>query len=63
MAAVVGYKGEIQFDTSRPDGTLKKCLNVDALHQLGWTQEIFLDQGLSSTYEWYCENQEKLRAA
>ena len=63
MARVTGYEGEIQFDTSRPDGTLKKCLNVDALHQLGWNQEIFLSQGLQSTYQWYCENKEKLRAA
>ena len=50
---VVGYKNEYEWDTSRPNGTLRKVLDVDKIKSLGWEPEIGLKEGLESTYEWY----------
>jgi GDP-L-fucose synthase len=55
---IVGYTGEINWDTSKPDGTPRKLLNVDKLHGLGWQHTIDLETGLKNTYEWYKENAE-----
>ena len=62
IATVVDYQGEIDFDTNRPDGTPKKCLNIDILERLGWRQQISLMEGLADTYTWYCTHQDRLRA-
>lgn len=56
MKDVVGYEGEILWDTSRPDGTPKKLLDVSRLHQLGWRSTIPLEEGVKKTYHWYQEN-------
>lgn len=56
IAAVVGFTGEILFDTSKPDGTPRKLCDVSRIHELGWRHEIELDEGLASTYRWYLEN-------
>lgn len=56
MASVVGFDGKIYFDTEKPDGTPRKLLNVDKLSALGWQARITLKEGLSSTYEWYCNH-------
>jgi GDP-L-fucose synthase len=48
---VVGYSGEIVFDTSRPDGTPKKLLDISRLSKLGWTPKISLRSGLALAYE------------
>jgi GDP-L-fucose synthase len=53
MAECVGFKGELQFDHSKPDGTPRKLLNVDKIHTLGWKHKIELEQGLKMTYEWF----------
>lgn len=53
---VVGYRGQLRFDASRPDGTPRKLLAVDRLHALGWRARIPLAQGLAQTYAWYLEN-------
>ncbi|MGD9731518.1 MAG: GDP-L-fucose synthase family protein [Desulfamplus sp.] len=50
---VVGYKGDLRFDTSKPDGTPQKLLDVTRLNQIGWKSQINLSQGLSDTYSWY----------
>lgn len=50
---VTGYGGRLTFDTSKPDGTPRKLLDVSRLHALGWHARIPLDQGLRSTYEWF----------
>ncbi|MBU6388596.1 GDP-L-fucose synthase [Patescibacteria group bacterium] len=55
---VVGYKGKIVWDRTKPDGTPRKLLNVDKLHKLGWKHKIGLDAGIKSTYAWYKENYE-----
>lgn len=49
----VGYEGKIVFDSSRPDGTLRKCLDVSKLINLGWKYSIELEDGLDSTINWY----------
>jgi GDP-L-fucose synthase len=52
----VGYKGEIVWDTSRPDGTPRRLLDVSKMKALGWKPEIILTDGLQKTYKWYKEN-------
>jgi GDP-L-fucose synthase len=47
---IVGYKGEIVFDTTKPDGTPRKLMDVSYLHSLGWTHKINLEQGIKSVY-------------
>jgi GDP-L-fucose synthase len=55
VAEVVGYTGELEFDTSKPDGTPRKLLDVSKVHGLGWTAQIPLREGLTETYAWYQE--------
>lgn len=50
---VVGFEGDIAWDTEKPDGTPRKLLDVSRLHDLGWKHEISLAKGLKSTYEWF----------
>ena len=61
IAEVVGYKGRVVFDASKPDGTPRKLLDVTRLHQLGWYHEISLEAGLASTWQWFLENQQRYR--
>ena len=56
IAAVVGFNGEIAFDTSKPDGTPRKLCDVTKIHDLGWQHRIDLDTGLKDTYAWYLAN-------
>lgn len=53
IAATVGYDGELQFDTSKPDGTPRKLMDVSRLRAAGWQASIPLQDGIKSTYEWY----------
>ena len=53
---IVGYEGEIKFDTTKPDGTPRKLLDVSRLHATGWKHKIELREGIQSTYEWFKEN-------
>jgi len=53
---VVGYEGEIRFDTTKPDGTPRKLLDVTRLHNTGWRHKIELKEGLERTYQWFKEN-------
>ena len=53
---VVGYKNEYEWDTSKPNGTPRKVLNVDKIKSLGWEPKISLREGIESTYEWFKEN-------
>ncbi|CAN5206233.1 GDP-L-fucose synthase [soil metagenome] len=50
---VVGYEGAIEYDTSKPDGTPRKLLDVSRLHELGWEASTPLEEGIRQTYEWY----------
>ena len=53
IAKVVGFEGELRFDTSKPDGTPRKLLNVSRLTELGWEAQTELNQGLQVTYDWF----------
>jgi GDP-L-fucose synthase len=55
VADIVGYRGRLEFDTTKPDGTPRKLLDVSKLHGLGWQAEIELREGLEQTYAWYQE--------
>ncbi|MDI6803871.1 MAG: GDP-L-fucose synthase [Bacteroidota bacterium] len=50
---VVGFEGEMIFDTTKPDGTPRKLLDVSRLHKLGWKHKTSLKEGLEKTYEWF----------
>ena len=52
----VGFTGDIEFDTTRPNGTPRKILSISRMNYLGWTPEIKLEEGLASTYEWFKQN-------
>ena len=56
---IVGYEGEIKFDTTKPDGTPRKLLDVSRLHATGWKHRITLKEGIKQTYEWYKTRKEK----
>ncbi|MGY1769915.1 GDP-L-fucose synthase family protein [Blastococcus sp. SYSU D00813] len=55
VAEVVGYQGSLEFDSSKPDGTPRKLLDVSKLHALGYKEQIDLRTGLAETYAWYQE--------
>lgn len=61
VAEVVGYSGNIVWDTTKPDGAPRKLMNVDRLKELGWQYSIDLESGLKSTYEWFLSNQDVFR--
>ncbi|MCY4044648.1 MAG: GDP-L-fucose synthase [Cellvibrionales bacterium] len=56
IKAVVGFEGELVFDTDKPDGTPRKLLDVSLIHSLGWQAETSLNQGLAKAYQWFLEN-------
>jgi len=61
VAEVVGFKGRIAFDTSKPDGTPRKLLDVSRLRALGWTPRISLRDGIAATHAWFREHQREAR--
>lgn len=61
VSEVVGYRGQISVDLSKPDGTIRKLMDVGRLHKLGWSARIPLERGLKDTYCWYLENIKTLR--
>jgi GDP-L-fucose synthase len=63
VKSVTGFDGEIRYDTSKPDGTPRKLLDVSKLHGLGWKHKTSLNDGLKKAYQWFEENQENFRAA
>jgi len=62
IALVTDFKGKLQFDSSKPDGTMRKLLDISTLKQMGWTPSISLQQGLQDTYEWFLAHQDDFRA-
>jgi len=61
ICSVVGYSGELKFDTSRPNGTPRKLLDVSRLTKLGWEAKISLESGIESTYAWFLQNIDSYR--
>ena len=62
VAKTVGYEGRLAQDTSKPDGTPRKLLDVSRLNALGWTARTELEAGIAATYAWYVENLDTVRA-
>lgn len=62
VADAVGYQGEIRWDTTKPDGTPQKLLDVSQLRNAGWSARIGLDDGIKSTVDWYRANVGLIRA-
>ena len=62
IAEVVGYTGTLTQDTSKPDGTPRKLLDVSRLTALGWKAQIGLEEGIRETYEWYLTHLNSLRS-
>ena len=58
IAEVVGYKGNFHFDSSKPDGTMRKLTDVSKLHSLGFNHIVSLRQGIEKVYAWYLDNKE-----
>lgn len=56
IADVTGYKGEIVFDRTKPDGTMRKLMDSSRISAMGWTPRIKLDDGVRSTYRWFLEH-------
>ena len=49
----VGFAGELKFDSSKPDGTMRKCMDVSKINNLGWKAKVSLEDGIAKVYEWY----------
>jgi GDP-L-fucose synthase len=62
VGAAVGYRGKLTFDTTKPDGTPRKLLDVSRLHALGWQARTDLGDGLAKAYRWFVDNAEARRA-
>lgn len=54
----VGYNGEIKFDSTKPDGAPRKCLDVSKINSMGWKAKTSLEEGLKTVYEWYLKNRD-----
>mgnify|MGYP005987373581 FL=1 len=61
VAKITGYTGKISTDPSKPDGTMRKLMDVGRLDKMGWRSSINLEQGLADTYEWYQANMQSAR--
>lgn len=53
VVKAVGFTGEVFFDSSKPDGTMRKLIDVSKLHSLGWTHKVEIEEGVSRLFEWY----------
>lgn len=56
IAKIVGHTGEIIWDSTKPDGTPRKLMDVSKMHELGWKHQIELEEGVKKTYQWFLEN-------
>ena len=61
VAKVTGFEGRITNDPSKPDGTLRKLMDVSRLADMGWRASIDLEDGLRQTYDWFIENEDSIR--
>ena len=56
VVKAVGFGGEVVFDSSKPDGTPRKLIDVTKLHSLGWTHKMEIEDGVKALFKWYIEN-------
>ena len=62
VSEVVGYAGDVGYDSSKPDGTPRKLLDVSRLRDMGWSPRICLRDGIVETYRWFIENHAVVKA-
>jgi len=62
IAKEAGFNGTIEWDTSKPDGTLKKLLDISRVKELGWSPKVSLEEGVRDTIQWFRENKSKVRS-
>jgi GDP-L-fucose synthase len=60
VQGIVGFKGGLNFNASKPDGTMRKLTDPSKLHSLGWRHTIELDKGIGKLYDWYKKNQKHI---
>jgi len=58
---VVGHKGKIDWDSSKPDGTPRKLMDISKMHELGWKHQVDLVEGINKTYNWFLENKDQIK--
>jgi len=58
VVKAVGFEGTVEFDASKPDGTMRKLIDVEKLHSLGWTHSVEIEQGVQKLFDWYKESLE-----
>ena len=56
VVKAVGFQGEVAFDASKPDGTMRKLIDVSKLHSLGWTHKVEIEDGVAKLFDWYKES-------
>ena len=56
LVKAVGFTGTVEFDTSKPDGTMRKLIDVSKLHSLGWTHKVEIEDGVQKLFDWYKES-------
>ena len=59
VVKAVGFEGTVEFDVSKPDGTMRKLIDVSKLHSLGWTHKVEIEEGVQRLFDWYKESLEK----
>jgi nucleoside-diphosphate-sugar epimerase len=62
VAEITGFRGRITCDTTKPDGTMRKLMDVSRLRSMGWQARIDLRDGIAATYQWFLETSETIRA-
>ncbi|TCV10455.1 GDP-L-fucose synthase [Sphingobacterium alimentarium] len=58
---IVGHKGQIQWDSGKPDGTPRKLMDVSKMHNLGWKHQVELKEGIQRTYQWFLDNRQNIK--
>jgi GDP-L-fucose synthase len=56
VVKAVGFEGTVEFDATKPDGTMRKLIDVEKLHSLGWTHKVEIEEGVNRLFEWYKES-------
>ena len=58
VVKAVGFEGEVAFDASKPDGTMRKLIDVEKLHSLGWRHKVEIEEGVAKLFQWYKQSLE-----
>ena len=53
VVKAVGFEGTVEFDATKPDGTMRKLIDVSKLHSLGWTHNVEIEDGVKKLFDWY----------